>query len=331
VPGELYTQELRAGVETTYGTAVTPTRRLYFRPGAGIQRGGTNRMHDFLTGDRNQRLEGTPGPQEPVGSYSLPVSSDEGLEILRVGLNGTPTITTPGGTTPRLHTYVPGALASMTLQWMDGARPWQGAGVYANTIHIAGSANGENIMDGELFGATVTQTALSGSVTARNPAFFEGWETALFIEALSGADNYGTTAIAAAQSVINWDVTINNNLGRKFTAANVNAMQAAIIGALTVEGSVTFEAAGAQAMTEYNNFVSAAKRRMRLRFGNNDVIETTFNHFFDLDIPLVWTSMNLLAEDAGTRTYEAGFSGVLDSVTGFSVRIRAQNARTVAF
>jgi hypothetical protein len=330
VPGQLYLQEFRAGRETVYGTSVTPSRRLYFRPGAGLNRGGETRRHQFLTGTRDNTLEGTPAPSAPIGTYSMPVSSDECNEILACFF-GPATITTPGGTTPRLHTFVPGTPDSMTLQWYDGARPWQETGVYTNTVHIAGSANGENILDGELFGAGITQTALTGTAVARTPSFFEGWETTLAIDAYGGADNYGATVIAAGQSVVSWDITATNNLGRKFTAANTNAMQSAIINPMEVTGTLTFEAAGAQALTEYNNFVSATKRRVRLKFGTNDLIETTFFHQFVIDIPLVWTGMNLLGEDEGTRVYEGSFGFIYDPVPAFGLRIQTQSIRTANF
>jgi hypothetical protein len=325
VPGNLYLQEFRAGLETVYSTPVAPTRRIYFRPGSGLNRGGETRRHQFLTGTRDNTLAGTPAPQEPLGTFSLPVSCDEANELLACFF-GPAAITTPAGTV-RLHTFTPGTPSSMTLQWHDGARPWQEAGVYVNTLTIAGSANGENTISGELFGAGITQTALSGTATARTPSFFEGWETTLALDTYGGADNYGGTVIAAAQSIVSWSVTLTNNLGRKFTASNTNAMQSAIINPMEVTGTVTFEAAGAQALTEYNAFVAATPRRMRLKFGTNDLIETTYFQHMNVDIPIVWTGMNLLAEDEGTRVYEASLAFIYDPVVAFGARIQTQSTR----
>lgn len=328
MPGNLYLQEFRAGLESTYATPATPSRRIYFRPGAGFNRGGETRRHQFLTGTRDNTLEGTPAPQMPVGPFSLPVSCDEANEILAMCL-APATITTPaGGTNSRLHTFLPGTNSSGTLQWHDGSRPWQMAGCYVNSLKIAGSANGPNEISGEFFAAAVTQTALSGTATARTPSFMEGWETTLYLDTFGGADNYGTTAIAAAQSVVSWEVNINNNLGRKFTAANTNAMQSAVVNPLEVTGTLKFEAAGAQSLTEYNNFVAGTKRRLRLKFGLNDLIEGSLYQEFRVDVPIVWTSMNLLGEDEGTRAYEAGFGYVYDSTPAFGVRIQTQSIRT---
>jgi len=325
MPGQLTLQEFRAGLESTYGTGVAPSRRIYFMPGAGFNRGGENRRHQFLTGTRDNTLEATPGPAMPVGTFSLPVSCDEANEILAMFF-GPATITTPAGTV-RLHTFVPGTNSSGTIQWYDGARPWQMTGCYVNTLKIDGSANGANTISGELFAANVTQTALTGTATARVPSFFEGWETTLAIDAFGGADNYGTTVIAAAQSIVSWSITLSNNLGRKFTAANTNAMQSAVVNPMEVTGSLVFEAAGAQALTEYNNFVASTKRRVRLKFGTNDLIETTYYQQMVVDIPLVWTSMNLLGEDEGTRTYEGSFGFIYDPTPAFGMRIQTQSTR----
>ena len=171
MPGEIWTGEFRAGVETTYGTPATPTRRLYFAAGSGLVPGGTAIRTSVLTGTRAQVVSGRKGVSEPGGAFSFPMDSAEILEPLEIGVNGTPTVTTPvGGTTTRLHVYTaPGTLDSATFQFHDGARPWQAAGVYANTIRVAGNASGENTVSGDLFAAAFTQTALSGTVTARTP------------------------------------------------------------------------------------------------------------------------------------------------------------------
>lgn len=334
VAGDLYLGQARIGSETTYATAATPTRRIYWRSGSGVAPGQENPTHDFLTGDRMQTLAATAGVQQPAGPFTLPVGAGEILEFLSIGVNGTPTISTPvGATDARLHVYTPGTPKSGTLQSDDGARPWQMTGVYANTLRFAGSAaqGGENLLSGDLFGAALTQTALSGTVTSREPQFFSGWETALAIDDPDGTDNYGTTAIAAAQSIINYTCEFGQNLGRKYTAANTQAMLRAVLGRLSGTGSLTFEASGAQALTEYNHYKAADLRRVSLKLGDNVEIETGFTHYVQLDLSLVWTSMTLLGEDAGTRTYEANYALVKDSVNSFPYRIQVQTDRTAAF
>jgi len=332
--GELFLAQARVGVESGgYGVAATPTRRVYLAPSSGLVPGGSVVRHPVQTGDRAQVRSASPGPSAPGGSFSLPMDPDEILEWLHVAIDGDPAITTPGGgTNARLHTFTaPNALDSLTMQWHDGARPWQAAGVYANTLNLAFAVNGEATVSGDLFGASISQTALSGTVTDRNPEPTSGWETQLFIDAVDGTDNYGTTQIAAAQSVISGSVAVNNGLGRKYTAANTRDMLAAVPGVMEITGSLVFEASGAQALTEYNAFIAGTQRRLRLRFGDNDIIEAALTRYVDVDLQIVWTEMTLLGEDQGTRVYEGNFGFIYDSTNAFGIRIASQCARTAAF
>jgi hypothetical protein len=332
--GALWTGEFRAGVETTYATTVTPTRRLYLAPGSGLVPGGSAIRHSVLTGTRAQVVAGRPGASAPGGSFTSMVESGEILELLEMGINGTPVVTTPGGgTTTRLHVYTgPGTPDSGTVQFHDAARPWQMAGVYLNTLRLTGNANAGAELAGDLFGSAITQTALSGSVTSRSPTPYSGWESKLYIDPVSGTDNYGSTLIAAADSIISYDWSLAaNNLGRLFTAANTRNMQSAVLGVLEVTGSMVFRAAGARALTEYNNFVAGTLVRLRLRLGDNTVLEGALNSFVDFDISAIWTEFTLLGEEAGVRTYQASFGYVYDATNSLAVRVRAQNARTAAW
>jgi hypothetical protein len=335
--GNTYLEEFRVGVEAggSYGVAVVPTRRQYFAPGGGLTPGGTAVVNTVVTGDRAQDVSGRPGVSAPAGTYSLPAAADTILEFLSLGLTDTPVVTTPGGgTTTRLHTYTgPGtALKSGTLQWHDGARPWQQTGVYADTGAIALAANGEATLSGSLFGKAHTQTALTGTPTAYTPLQSAGWEVKLYIDAVSGTDNYGTTLIAAADSTTQANIPLfNNALGRLYTGANTRDMQQAVINPFQAAGSVTFRAAGARALTEYNDFVAGTYKRLRFMIGDNVILEGALTAFVTVDIQVMWTEFNLVNEEAGVRTYVASYRYIKDNTNSLALRVRAQNSRASAF
>ena len=337
MPGEIFTGSSRAGVEVTYATAVVPTRKLYLGDDSSVDPGGNNVRHALMAGTRSRMRASSRGVQEPAGAYSMPTESAEILEILRIGVDGAPVITTPtGGTTTRLHTYLGGVnpLSSATLQFFDGALPWQMVGSYAGEVRFTGAPGpgGENQVAGSLFGSALTQTALTGTVTDRTPIPYAGWEASLFIDSVSGTDNYGTTAIAAAQSVTAWDVlAANNNPGRVYTAANTRNAQAVVLGEFDATGSMSFLASGARALTEYNDFTAGTQKRIRLMFGNNTVLEGALLSFVTVDVQILWTAFDLTGESEGVRTYSAEFAYIHDSTTNFASRVRAQCARTVAF
>jgi hypothetical protein len=335
VAGNTFLEEFRVGVETVYGTAVVPTRRLYLAPGGGLTPGGTAVVNPVVTGDRAQDVSGRPGATAPAGTYSLPVATDTILEWLSLGLNDTPSVTTPGGgTTTRLHTYTgPGtALKSGTLQWHDGARPWQQTGVYADTGAIAIAANGQATLSGSLFGKAHTQTALTGAPTAYTPIPHAGWEWKFYVDPVAGSDNYGTTLIAAADSLTQAQIPLfNNALGRLYTGANTRDMQQAVINPFQAAGSVTFRAAGARALTEYNDFVAGTYKRLKFAFGDNIILEGVLTAYVAVDIQVMWTEFNLINEEGGVRTYVASFRYIKDQTNAFAIRVRAQNSRAAVF
>ncbi len=335
--GEIFLSQFRVGVEGTYGAAVVPTRKLYLGPDSNLVPGGTNVIHELLAGTRSLNRASSPGVQEPSGSFSIPVESAEILELLSMGLDGSPIISTPAtATSTRLHTHIGGvnALDSGTTQFMEGANPWQMAGTYVSDLRFTGAPGpgGENMLAGSLFGRSLTQTPLTGTVTDRTPIPYGGWECALAIDNVTGADNYGGTAIAAAESVTAWDIAVaENNPGRVYTAANTRSAQAVVLGQFGATGSLTFLASGARALTEYNDFVAGTQKRIRLTLGNNTILEGALKAFVTIDVQVIWTEFDLAGEEGGVRTYTASFSYIHDSSNGFASRVRAQSARATAF
>lgn len=330
--GHLWRSTWQAAVEVTYGTAVaTATRKLYYASDSAFRQEIESRDHHFAVGRRDNNLEVTNGPQMPSGRVSLPLDSHECMELFNIAI-GTPTTTTPAtATNTRLHTYKPGSSApeSGTFQWDDGARPWRMTGVYANSFSIQGSANGENMMSAELFAKGMTQTALAGTPTDRTPSFYEGWESKIYLDAIGATA--GTTNIA--NTLINWNITFNNQLGRKFTADNVNSMNKATIGELQCTAEFVFEASEAISLTEYNHWFNddVSGRLIRLEFGNNDVIEAALKTFVTIDLPGKYTSFDLGQSDAGTRCYGIRYSYKYDSTNAYGIQARLQNLRTAAW
>lgn len=278
--GELFRGTFQAAVEVTAGTPVSPaTRVLYVDPTSVLTRVRKPNPHMFMTQTRDNVRALTAGPVEAAGTMKIPMSADEIIEPLLLGIKSGVTPTTPGGTVlGRLWTFTPSSAtlpASATIEWYDGARAWQGAGMQVNTLDITGSVLGTNDISLGLFGQNIVPlSAITGALTQRTPSFFEGWETQLFIDAFGGTP--GTTAIPG--QLISWSVKFGNNLARKYTANNTLAASATPIGTMLATADLVFEAASSTVMNEYfsweNGSASPTKRLVRLRFGNNTVIDT---------------------------------------------------------
>lgn len=277
--GELWRGTFQLGKETTPGVATAATRVLYVDPTSMLTRARPPHPKPFMTTTRDNIRALTVGPVAAGGSMKLPVSAAELLEPFCIGIQASPTPTTPaGGTASKQFVFRPGSTApdSATIEWQDDARVWQGSGYQVDTISIDGSVLGENIATIGLFGQNMIPLgAITGSLTQRTPTFFEGWETRLYLDAAGATP--GTTQIPG--QLINWSIKYGNQLSRKYTASNTLSASGTPIGSMVCTGDLTFEAAASTTLTEYNNWENGSaaptRRVMRLQFGDNTALEAS--------------------------------------------------------
>ena len=324
--GELWRGYFQAGKETTAGTSVAATRRMYFTPDSSFTREREARARRFSTGSRDNVRAFTNGPVVVGGTVKTPLSASEIIELLLMGIKGG--VTPTGASTPKLWTFVPGtSLDAATIEWYDGARGWDIGGCYADSLKFSGSANGEAMVEAAIFGMNMEIATPTTSLSERVPDFIEGWETKLYV------DSFGGTAGSTAASgvLVNWEVEITNGLGRKYFADNTKNAGAITINELEVKAKLTYEASATAAATEFANFDAATKRLVRLEFGQNEVISGSDKKFVTIDIPGAWEAVNLGGTDENTRVYELSLQYVYDTTNAYGVQIRAQNARATAW
>jgi hypothetical protein len=286
----------------------------------------------FAVGRRDNVLTIPRGPSAVSGGATVDMSADELIEWFLVSLKGGVTPTTPGGaTTARLWTFVPGATAldALTMEYHDGANLWVGSGIRGNTITIDGSVDGDNTVAFELFGQSRAKlVSLTPALTDRDVNYMQGWQTNLYIEALGATP--GTTQLSAI--MLNWNVKIDNQLGRRYYANNSQNAGAITTGELDVTAQITFEASSASAITEFDNWDADTPRLVRLEFlGPADGIETGFRRFVTVDLPGKWTNPDFAQDDNGVRTYQFNLQYQYDSTNAYGLQVRCQNARTSAF
>lgn len=323
--GELWRGAVQIGKETVYGTPVAATRIMYCRD-PRLTRERDVRVHKFMTSTRETTRNVTLGPTKVSGKLALPVSA-EIIEFLLMGLKGG--VTATGAGADKTWTFKPDAtFDSATIEWDDGARNWQAAGCYVDQINIKGSVDGENICTVDLFGKAMVQASKTGSLTQRVPAVFDGWESKLYIDDFGAAP--GTTAVSGM--LIDWDVTIKNSLGRKYTGDNTLNASAVTMGEVEVDAKITFEASPAAALTEYNNWDAATKRLVRLEFGNNAAIPSgSLKETVKVDLPGTWTAVDLSGTSENTRVYQFSLQAIYDPPNAYSVQVIVVTARTTAW
>jgi hypothetical protein len=331
MPGETWRQIVEAGVETTWGTPVAGTRKLYpLLDGFSLTNEREGRPKRMAVNSRANVRGFTSGPDVVGGSCRIDVSSDELIEWLLITLQGGVTPTTPsGGTLARLWTFTPGGetLDSATFRYHDGANPFIVAGVYGQSLTIEGSADAENTVTVELFGKSLAPGALTGGLADRTPEYLEGWQANCYIDNFGGTA--GTTAVVA---LLDWNIRIANNLTRKYYADNNKALNKIPIGVLEATAQLSFEASEAAALTEYGHWDTDTPRLVRLEFlGPSNGIEAGQRRFVTIDLPGHWSAPELANEGEGTREYRFTLETRYDSTNAYMAQVRAQNARAAAW
>ncbi len=325
--GELWRSFWQIGKETTAGTNVAATRAMYFDiDGSRLSREREPRAHRFAVGSRENVRHFTLGPVVVGGTLLQPMSSSEIIELLLMGIKSG--VTPTGAGTTKLWTFVPGtSLEPATIEWYDGARAWEAGGCYVNKLKFSGNVRETAMVEAEIFGMNLSSTTMTGSLTARTPDVIEGWETKMYIDSFGGTA--GSTQVTG--TLINWEVEIDNQLGRKYFAANTQSLGAVALGEIAVMAKLTFEASAAAASTEFSNWDAATKRLIRLMFGDNAIVDGSDKAFVTIDIPGAWDALDLGGTDEGTRTYELSLQYVYDVTNTYGVQIRCQNARATAW
>lgn len=325
--GELWLASAALGVESVYGTAVAATRRVYWRDPV-LTRERTYHEKRYATGRRANVMNAKLGAVVAGGRFVQEVSADEMVETLLLGVQGGRTPTNLGSGAYQWD-FAPGngPLDSATLEGNDGANDWQEYGVYINQIRLAGTpGDGENLLTNDLFGKERVLLGTPADPAQRTPSSIEGWETAVYID---GFGAYGTTLIEHA--VTSWDLTFNNNLGRKYFADNTLETGKVTVGQVDVTLEVGFEASTAIADAEYANWDAATKRSIQFVFGGNELIGGSYYKTVKLTVHGAWAAMDTGQSGAGTREYRARLTGVFEPTLGDVIQWQLINDRATAW
>lgn len=333
--GELWRSVFQIGKEAVAGTAVAATRKLYVAGDSGLTRSREARPKRLLNGRRDNVLDVRRGPMVAGGKLAMPMSADEVVELLLMGLKGSVAPTQPdpvGNPTVYLWTFTPdanGALDTATVEAHDGANAWRVTGALVDSLTISGSVDGEHTVAAELLARN--HERMAGGITAaladRVPSYIEGWETKVYLDNLGAVP--GTTVIPGF--LTSWEVKVGNNGARHYFADNTQAAGDVNLGQLDVEATFTFKASAAQAITELTNADAATDRLVRLEFGQNELISGAYKRFVTLDIPGSWSAEDLGQDADGIRVYQFSLQYLYDATNGFGFRVRAQNNRSAAY
>lgn len=283
---------------------------------------------------RIYRSDGTTeGLVHVIGDNSTTTWTDTGaVSQAQAVSNGKPPTANQTGAGAYVWIFKPSnSLDSQTWEWRAGALDWQESGVYIDTIKVTWSsaANGDTMVEYTLFGKDVVNNAITADLSTRLPVWIEGWETTVAIDNLG--DVPGSTIFGTA---ISGDLTITNNLDRKYYANNTQATAEVPFGEFGLTGSIVIEGDTA-ALAEFDEWDAATPRLLQLVFGNSaddDVISgTKLKPKVIFNIPCSYTAFDFSGTDAGTRTMKGTLQGNYDAGNAYSLEIVAVNNRSAAY
>ena len=334
--GELWRRQFAVGKEVTAGVPVAATRRVYLQD-ASPQDTREPTVHEFDTGDVNRIRAVTLGPVQAGGGASMQMSADELVEWALVGYQGGVTATTPmGATNNRLWTFVPTtALDSLSLEFDNGAGLFVMPGTRVNQFTFSANVTGPATVALDLFGTGVNTLGAFASVAQRDIRFLQGYQMRFYVNN-AGTANWGTTVAPTELpgTLMNYQVQVNRNLSRVYTADNSLAANAVILQTLNVTATYTVKAASASVAAELSAYTAESNRLVRVSH-IGPVSETGMDagtsRTVDIDVAGKWTGRQLSGNDQGVATYQFNMQGQYDSVVAFTTRLRCLNARASAF
>lgn len=317
----------QAGIETTRGTAVAATRKVYtvWEP-FSIERelqwaeGVTGTYHDRREAQYSRIVHGLTGTEE-VSFEDLPWWLEH---IIKGGV-------TPSGDggTPVAYTrnYTPSLAAddlkSSTLEYGTVGLPYEVNQMMVNsaTFRFLPDDNAYWMMDVEVLTRKPTQTAMTGAIADRARELIRAPGTKNYVD----SSTIGSTQIQGR--FIGGSITINNNLEFKAFAEDEDDFAANKVGRgdVTVDAQFTYEF---DSDTEYANYRAAqpVERLIRIeREGSQIHGSSVVNKRARFDLNGYWSSV-----EPGYRTNNKiltfGMGARYNTVSGYDLRAEVVNA-----
>jgi hypothetical protein len=337
--GEVWRKQFALGLETTAGTAVVATRRMYLQDGS-IDDPREPTVQEFDTGDVNRIRAVTLGPVQAQGAATIQVSADELIEWALMGYQGGVTPTTPAGATlNRLWTFVPStSVASATLEVDRGGFTnglWKMAGTQVDQYTFSANVTGPATVALGLFGTAVTSLGSFASLAQRSITFLQGYQMKFYVDPAGTANWGGSSAPTELPgTLMNYQVQVQRNLARVYTADNSLNANAVIQQTLNVTATYTVKASSTQntaQLTAYTNETNRLVRVSHIGPAGEAGMDAATSRTVDVDVAGKWTGRQLSGTDQGVATFQFNLQGVYDSTVAFTTRLRCLNARTTAF
>lgn len=243
---ELILRKAQAGLETTRGTAVAATRKIYATIDPQFEK--PLAFFEDKSGTYTSRRRPTYGRSRVAFTATDLVTFEDIAWWFQLGIKGGVTGVSDANTTPGYtYTFEPSEttndLKAMTLEFGEPGNVYESDQVMVNSLTLRGDPDSDSepgwMLEAEMLGRTFETSSYTGSINDRvtEPCLARG--TKLYVDTAYGS--LGTTQLTG--HLINWSITANNNLHYKAFAEDENYMAANKVGRgdRTFDGEFTLE------------------------------------------------------------------------------------------
>lgn len=322
---ETILQKNQAGLESTRGTGVAATRKLYAQFTPTYERPLADFMDQSGTYiDRHRVAYG----RERVSFSAVDIVTYEDLAwwsqlMIKGGVTGT-----VSGTTGYLYSFTPSLatddLKSMTLEYGEPGNVYESTQVMVNSWTLRGDSDNDNepgwMLDVQLMGRDRTTSSYTTPMTERTTEVVLARGTKIYVD---------TTTIGSTQvtgKLIDFSVTVDNGLHFKAFMEDESNMAANKVGrgAMRVNGQFTLEF---DSDTEFANYRSAApvQRKIRLEREGTQIGAGPAKNKVTLDLYGYWSSISF-GDREGNLTATFGFAGFYDATFANVMKLDVVNS-----
>lgn len=326
---ELVLQKAQAGIESTRGTGVAATRKLY----AQITPSYDRPLMDFSdqTGTYFDRRRVAYG-REKVSFSAVDIATYQDLPWwLGMGLKGGVTGTSDSGTPTPAYTYTfaPSAssddLKSITLEYGEPGNVYETTQVMMQSWTLRGDADNDSepgwMFDASLIGRDRTTSSYTSAIADRSTDVILARGTKIYVDDAGGS--HGGTQLSG--KLITFSLTCDLGLHFKAFMEDESTYAANKVGrsAMRVNGQFQFEF---DADTEFAKYRNATPQQRLIRLEREGAtIHTTVKQKATVDLWGYWSSFSH-GDREGNMTATFGFSGFYDTTAGKLIEVKLVNA-----
>lgn len=319
----------QAGIESTRGTNVAATRKVY----AQISPSYTRALLDFMdtSGTYQGRRRAAYG-RAKVGFTALDLATFEDLPWwMQLGLKGgVAGVGDSGSPEAFVYTFNPTIssddLSSITLEHGETNNDYETAQVMMNSFTLRMDSDNDSeptwMLDAELIGRDWATTSFTAALSDRSTETIDARGTKIYIDAAGGT--MGTTQLSGA--LISASITVNNNIHFKAFAEDVEYVAANKVGRQqqTLDAQFTFEFENDTEFANYRATAGPVQRLIRLE-KEGSTIHTTVKKRFRFDMYGYWNSWSR-GDREGNLTATFGFAGFYDATASKTFQMEIVNA-----